>query len=96
MSRVEVNRLDLRLTGMSPQVARSAVSGLGAHVLEQVAGGASVRRVRGRRRVPDIECGTIRAARGTTPSGLRAIIARAVSEAVLSGAQQMTRESTEL
>lgn len=81
MDSVEIKRLEIRLRGVSPEVARSAVAGLGNEVLgllaERSGEGAA-------RKVGSIELGRLETARGASPSELRRAIAARVVGSITS------------
>ncbi len=84
MKRVHIDRLQIRLTGVSPQKARSTVEGLGQQVLAQLARAGNLPQSQGRQQIEGIDAGTIRATRGTTPADMRTLIARQIAQAILS------------
>ena len=83
---VNVERLELRLRGVSPQAAREAAQGLARELLEELArggGGDALRGgARGGLRVERVEA-TVPAADAFSPGGgLRGTVARRVADAV--------------
>ena len=81
MDSIEIDRLEIRVRGVSPEVARSAVAGLGDEVLDLLAqrsGEGAARKV-GR-----IELGRLETARGVGPSELRRAIAARVVGSITS------------
>ena len=81
--RISVERLEIRLKGISPQRARAAVDGLGHQLLGRLAearpglsgGGRSIK-------VGRIDAGTFRTSAGTSASDLQTLIARKIAAAI--------------
>lgn len=78
MDSVKVGRLEIRLKGVSPDVARSAVAGLGHEVLNRLSERSGPRREQGARTVDRIDLGRLETVRGASPSDLRREIAARV------------------
>ena len=79
---ISIDRLDIRLKGVSPQSARTAVGDLGRELLSQL---ATARHPPGRRQTGNIvhvDSGTIQLASGTAPSELRRTIAARIAAAI--------------
>ena len=79
MESVKVDRLEIRLKGISPEVARSAAAGLGTEVLGQLS-----KRSGPLRREParTIDLGTLGTVRGMGSSDLRRAIAARVVRSI--------------
>lgn len=85
MRRIDVDRVAVRLKGVSAHTARSAMSGLEAEVgRELVRRGRAGARVRPGR-MPRIDLGTVRLRGGAAPADVRGAVARAVVDAAVSG-----------
>lgn len=84
MKSVKVDRLEIRLKGVPPEVARSAAAGLGNEVLGQLSGRAGPSRKETAKSIGRIDLGTLETARGTGPSGLRRAIAAEIVESITS------------
>jgi hypothetical protein len=81
MDSVEINRLEIRVRGVSPEVARSAVAGLGNEVLGQLAERSAEVAAR---KVGRIDLGKLETVRGARPSELRRAIAARVVRSITS------------
>ena len=82
--RIDVDRLDIRLKGVSPASARAAVGDLGRELMGQL---AAPRQDPGDQRTGSIDrldSGTVRLASGATPSELRRTIAGRIAAAIRS------------
>ena len=82
--RIDVDRLEIRLKGVSPESARTAVGDLGRELLSQL---AAPRQDRGDQRtgsVDRVDSGTVRLASGATSSELRSTIAGRIAAAIRS------------
>jgi hypothetical protein len=79
MQSVKVDRLEIRLKGTSPGVARSAAAGLGNEVLGQLSkrSGPSEKKP-----AKTIDLGTLETVRGTRSSDLRRAIAARIVESI--------------
>ncbi len=77
MKRVHIDKLQIRVKGISPEQTRAALDGLGARIVRDLADQT------GRSATLDrVESPPVRMARGTPPTALRDQIARAVVTAV--------------
>ncbi|MFW6078556.1 MAG: hypothetical protein ACODAE_02980 [Gemmatimonadota bacterium] len=88
MRRIDVERIAVRLSGVSAHTARAALSGLEAEIGRELGRrareGAAVRPGR----LPRIELGTVRLRAGAAPAEVRGEIARAVVDAAVSARQR--------
>ncbi len=84
MKSVKVDRLEVRLKGISPEVARSAAAGLGNEVLDQLSKRSGPSRKGPAKTVGRIDLGTLEIVRGTGSSDLRRAIAARVVESITS------------
>ena len=78
MDSVKVDRLQIRVKGVSPEVARSAAAGLGNEVLSRLSERSGTLREDGARNVGRIDLGTLETVRGANSSDLRRAIAARV------------------
>lgn len=79
---ITIDRLDIRLKGVSPQSARAAVGDLGRELLGQL---ATPRDLPGRQRtgkIDYVDSGTVQLASGTAPSELRRTIAGSIAVSI--------------
>jgi hypothetical protein len=79
---ISIERLEIRLKGISPQLARSSVSGLGRDLLGQLASLQSLSSGRRAIKIDGIDAGTYRLPGETAPSELRRVIARRIAASV--------------
>jgi len=82
--RIDIDRLDIRLKGVSPELARAAVGDLGRDLTSQL---AAARQDQGDRRTGSLDraaSGTVRLAPGATPSELRRTIAGRIAAVIRS------------
>ena len=79
---IEIDRLEVRLTDISPEAARTAVAGLGQELLQQLASLPNAEHRKGAQRINEIDSGTINLAKGTSPRALRDAIARSITGAI--------------
>ena len=84
MKSVKVDRLEIRLKGVSSEVARSAVAGLGNEVLGQLSKQPRASRERLAKTIGRVELGTLRTARGTSSSELRRAVATRIASSITS------------
>ena len=84
MKSVKVDRLEIRLKGISPEVARSAAAGLGNEVLGQLSERSGPSRKKPTKTISRIDLGTLETVRGTGSSDLRRAIAAKVVESITS------------
>jgi hypothetical protein len=78
---VSIDRLQIRLRGVSSQSARSAVKDIGAELLGQLATPGVLAKAH-RRAIGKIEAGKFSVPPGTAPSELRELIARRIAESI--------------
>jgi hypothetical protein len=80
---IEIDRLELRLTEISPEIARAAASGLGHELLQQLASLPDAGR-KGGQRISEIDTGTLKLGRGTSSAALRSAIAQKITGSIQS------------
>ncbi len=84
MDSVKVDRLEIRVKGVSPEVARSAAAGLGNEMLSRLSERSGPPREEAAKRVGRIDLGTLEAVRGASSSDLRRAIAARVVGSITS------------
>lgn len=84
MESVKVDRLEIRLRGTSPEVARSAAAGLGNEVLVQLSRRSGPLRKETARTIGRIDLGTLETLRGKGSSDLRRVIAASIVRSITS------------
>ena len=84
MKSVKVDRLEIRLKGISPEVARSAATGLGNEVLGQLSERPRPLPKGPAKTIGRIDLGTLETVRGTGSSGLRRAIAAEIVKSITS------------
>ena len=84
MKSVKVDRLEIRLKGISPEVARSAATGLGNEVLGQLSERPRPLPKGPAKTIGRIDSGTLETAQGTGSSDLRRVIAARVVKSITS------------
>lgn len=81
---ITIDRLGIRLKGVSPQVARSLVSGLGHELLRQLAKQPGLLKEKSSMNIEKIDSGTLKTGKGTSSSDLRSTIAGRVANSIAS------------
>jgi hypothetical protein len=84
---IKIERLQIRLRGISPAVARSAVSGLGETLLDQLGPAANLSGEKRVIKIANIDPGAVQLAAGTRPSELRSAIAGSIAASIKSKLQ---------
>jgi len=84
MKHVKIERLNLRLRGVSPHNARAAVNGLGLEILSQLADQRSNTQVSGSHRLDELHIGKIRLNQHASLITIRTRLAREIGNAILS------------
>lgn len=84
MKSVKVDRLEIRLKGISPEVARSTAAGLGNEVLGQLSERSGPSRKESAKSISRVDLGTLETVRGAGSSGLRRAIAAEIVKSVTS------------
>lgn len=90
MANVKIDRLEIRLKGISPQTARSAVTGLDSELLTQLARRQKLLNEYHTMYIDTIDSGTFRSARNSTSSELRRTIACKIVESITAKTQEST------
>jgi hypothetical protein len=80
---ININRLEIRVTGISSPAARTAAQGLGQDLLRRLAVAPLAEGQKGAVRIGKIDSGTLQLSPGTSPNELR----RAVSQRITSSIQ---------
>ena len=78
---INIDRLQIRLSGVSSQSARSAANGIGAELLGQLATPGDLAKVHPRA-IGKIDAGKFSVSAETAPSDLRELIARRIAESI--------------
>jgi hypothetical protein len=84
MESVKIDRLEVRLKGISPEVARSAAASLGTEVLGQLSKRSGPLRNEPATTISRIDLGTLETERDTGSSDLRRTIAARVVKSITS------------
>jgi hypothetical protein len=79
---IEIERLEVRLTEISPEAAHTAVAGLGHELLQQLASLPNVEHRKGAQRIEEINTGTLNLAKGTSSVALRKAIAKQITGSI--------------
>jgi hypothetical protein len=79
---IEIERLEVRLTEISPESAHMVVAGLGHELLQQLASLPNAEYRKGAQRIAEINSGTLNLAKGTSPSALRKAIAKQITGSI--------------
>jgi len=82
MKNVSIDRLELRFKQLFPHLARSALAGLGAQVLRELAEGERVTTARGPIEAADVAVGPVQVAREASPTTVRRAVTDAITQAV--------------
>jgi hypothetical protein len=80
--RINIDRLEIRLTGISPQSARAAVGDLGRDLQRQLALSPVPGGRKGAVRIGGIDSGTVQLSEGTSPAELRGAIAQRLTGSI--------------
>ena len=81
---IAIDRLHIRIRGVSPQVARSLANGLGSELIGQLAKQAGLLKAKQLINIEKIDSGTLKTEKGTSPSDLRSAIAGRVTSTIAS------------
>jgi hypothetical protein len=81
---IEIDRLEVRLTEISSEAARTAVAGLGQELLQRLASLSNAEHRKGTQRISEIDSGTLTLAKGTSPAALRHAIAQKITSSIQS------------
>ena len=84
MRKVKIDRLNIRIKGVSRQVYRQSMDGLGREVLSHLLTSGALSKANGNISLRQADCGTLQVSRDATPSGTRTMIARAVARSISS------------
>ena len=82
MDSYKVDRLEIRVKSVPPEVARSAVAGLGSEVLSRLSERPGLPRGASPKNIDRIDLGTLEAARGAGSADLRREIAARVAGSI--------------
>jgi hypothetical protein len=93
MNRVRLDRLHLRLKGVSSEAARAMVEGLGHHILQLVAQKEIMPGSRVSRYTAAIDAGVARSRRGSSVEHSRQMVARRVAGVIADQASGRSSES---
>ena len=78
---IEIDRLELRVSEISPGTVRAAVADLGQELLQRL---ASLPASSGAHRIGEIDSGTVRLSRGSSAGALRNAIAQSITGSIQS------------
>ncbi|MGZ8844566.1 MAG: hypothetical protein ACXW18_12945 [Pyrinomonadaceae bacterium] len=81
---IEIDRLELRLKGISPEAARAAADGLGQELLQRLASLPDAGTKKGVHRIGEIDSGALKLSNGTSSGELRNAIAQKISGSIQS------------
>lgn len=81
---VNIDWLEIRLRGISPEIARSAVNGLGQDLLGRLSSGRGLSLSDQPIDISRIDPGTLRVAKGATPDQLRNAIGERIATSIRS------------
>lgn len=88
MKKVRIDRLHIQLKGVSAEVARSVMGGLGREVIAQLAKESRLSSVVPNQRLKTLDAGRVDHSGEDSPAGLRTTIATAVADSISSGTKQ--------
>jgi hypothetical protein len=81
---VEIDLLELKLTGISSAAARAAAAGLGQELLQRLTSLPDAGTRKGTLQISEIDSGTLKLAKGTSPGALRSAIAKSITGSIQS------------
>jgi hypothetical protein len=84
MKDIKIDRVEIRLKGISPQMARSSISGLGHELLEKLAEEHTLFKQRRSVNINKIDSGTFQTSGHTGSSDLREMIVNRIVESITS------------
>jgi hypothetical protein len=87
MKNIKVDRIGIRLKGISPQLARSTAAGLGNELIEQLGKQSGLLKKKGVINIRNIDTGMFKTSKDTGSSGLRRMIAGRIAESIASRKQ---------
>jgi hypothetical protein len=79
---IKIDRLEIRLKGISPQVARASIAGIGNELMEQLAKQHNLLKRERTAYIEKIDSGTLRNERNTSPSDMKRLVAARIANAV--------------
>lgn len=88
MSKIRIDRLEIRLKGVSAQTARDLTTGLGAEIVRQLSGREAWPRNGGATHIDEIHVPPIRSFERNSPSTLRRMIGDSVAGAIVSASEE--------
>ena len=84
MKKIQIDRLELRLKGISAKRASSLAAGLGNELSKQLAGQHIITKEKGAVNIDKIDTGALQAPRAATTSSLRQLIAGRIASSIAS------------
>jgi len=88
---IDIDRLEIRLTGISAQLARSAMSDLGSELIRKLASLPVTGNHNGTVRIGSIDSGKVHVPEGSTPADLRGAIAQRVTGSIQTKLESKSR-----
>ncbi len=82
---IKIDRLEIRLRGISPQVARTLISGMEDELLRQFVSHRDILKEKRTIHIEKIELGTLKAQGDTRPSELQRTVASKIIGSVVAG-----------
>ncbi len=79
---IKIDRLEIRLRGISPQAALTSIAGIGNELMEQLAKQHNLLKKECTVHIEKIDSGTLRNERNTSPSDMRRLVAARIADAV--------------
>lgn len=88
---IEIDRLELRLKGISPAAARAAADGLGQELMQRLASLPDAGTKKGVHRIGEIDSGALKLTKGTSSGALRDAIAQRITGSIQSQLKTRSR-----
>ncbi len=79
---IKIDRLEIRLRGISPQAARATIAGIGNELMEQLAKQHNLLKGERTAYIEKIDSGTLKNERNTSSSDLRKMVAARIANAI--------------
>ena len=92
MRGIKIDRLEIRLKGIPPEVVRDSVTGLGNELLAKISKQGSLLRERRAVKINRIDSGTLQTSGDTNFSDLRGMIINRIVESIASKIRKSTTE----